>query len=104
MSIPHPPSCSLVSCLSLNIPTLIISVHGLDITTNSSLTSPLLAIDLSSFETLIKTSLLPSKHPNRIEPNALVEGRTNQNHLRTGVPEQRKTFLPSEPDPSSYDG
>ena len=30
MGTPHPPSCSLVSCLSLNIPTLIISVHGLD--------------------------------------------------------------------------
>jgi hypothetical protein len=59
----HPPSCSLVSCLSLNLPALKPSAHGLDITTNSTLTSPLLAIDLSSFETLPKLSLAFAKAP-----------------------------------------
>ena len=78
MGTSHQPSCSLVSCLSLNLPALKPSAHGLDITTNSSHTSPLLAIDLSSFETLTKTSLLPSKHQNESNRTARARRRTHE--------------------------
>jgi hypothetical protein len=82
--LPHPSSCSLVSCLSLNLPILIISMHGLDITTNSSLTSPLLAIDLSSFETLPNFHSTLRSHRN--ETNC-ARGRTHE----TELPQSRYT-------------
>ena len=58
--IPHPSSCSLVSCLSLNLPALKPSAHGLD--KDVLLESSRLGRDLTSVSSLsIMTSFLTSQ-------------------------------------------